>query len=132
MENQYILKDIAEVAQNYEDQNYIARLNMASEQYLHATEKMNKYFWCAKQMQPVLENFQKQLPKYIKCQQSFDNAASVHNRLDHFTGDFGITILFVLITLLPLGFRASLVVMISIPLSLVIGFVLIGYYRIYN
>lgn len=120
------LKDIAEVAQNYEDQNYIARLNGKRAVFVTCSRKMGtNIFDVQKQMQPVLENFQKQLPKYISYQQSFDNAASVHNRLDHFTGDFGIAILLVLITLLPLGFRASLVVMISIPLSLAIGLFLL-------
>ena len=39
--------------------------------------------------------------------------------------DFAIAIVLVLLTLLPLGFRASLVVMISIPLSLAIGLALL-------
>jgi len=43
--------------------------------------------------------------------------ANVANRLGHLTTDFAIAIALVLLTLLPLGLRASSVVMISIPLS---------------
>ena len=47
------------------------------------------------------------------------------HRLTRLTEDFAIAILLVLVTLLPLGPRASLVVMISIPLSLAIGVALL-------
>ena len=72
-------------------------------------------------MTPILTAFQKQLPPHIVYEKSFDNAESVRRRLGHFGKDFGIAIGLVLLTLIPLGFRASLVVMISIPLSLLIG-----------
>ena len=78
-----------------------------------------------KEMRPVLDQFQKALPKNIKYEQSFDNAESVRTRLGHFERDFAIAIFLVLLTLLPLGFRASIVVMISIPLSLAIGLFLL-------
>ncbi|HRH59152.1 MAG TPA: efflux RND transporter permease subunit [Chitinophagaceae bacterium] len=116
------LKDIGDVTLNYDDDNYLARLNGKRAVFVTCSRKMGtNIFDVQKEMQPVLDNFQKELPKYITYQQSFDNAESVHKRLDHFTGDFAIAIFLVLITLLPLGFRASLVVMISIPLSLAIG-----------
>jgi multidrug efflux pump subunit AcrB len=49
----------------------------------------------------------------------------VASRLNGLYWDFGIAIILVLVTLLPLGFRASMVVMISIPLSLLIGLFLL-------
>src|SRR5690606_25908158 len=52
---------------------------------------------------------------------NFDQATSVDRRLGRFSTDFIIAILLVSITLLPLGYRAAVVVMISIPLSLAIG-----------
>ncbi|MFO0663753.1 MAG: efflux RND transporter permease subunit [Polyangiaceae bacterium] len=52
---------------------------------------------------------------------TFDQAENVSHRLRGFLGDFGIAILLVLITLLPLGLRASGVVMVSIPLSIAMG-----------
>lgn len=116
------VKDIADVSFDYEEQNYIARLDGHRSVFVTASRKMGtNIFDVEKEMKPVLEQFQKELPKNIHYEQSFDNASSVHTRLDHFSNDFIIAILLVLLTLLPLGFRAGLVVMISIPLSLAIG-----------
>ncbi len=117
-----LLGDIGEVTQQYEDQQYIARLNGKRAVFVTCSRKMGtNIFNVEQEMQPVIERFRKELPASIGYEQSFDNAASVHKRLGHFSGDFAIAILLVLVTLLPLGLRASLVVMISIPLSLAIG-----------
>jgi multidrug efflux pump subunit AcrB len=50
--------------------------------------------------------------------------------LGGFTRDFAIAIFLVLLTLLPLGVRASIVVMVSIPLSLAIGLFLLDMFGI--
>ena len=90
--------------------------------FVTASRKMGtNIFDVEKQMQPVLDQFAKELPKSIHYDQSFNNAESVRTRLGHFTATLRIAIFLVLLTLLPLGFRASAVVMISIPLSLAIG-----------
>src|SRR5690606_12971182 len=53
----------------------------------------------------------------------FDQADNVNKRLGGLGVDFAIAILLVLLTLLPLGTRASPVVMIAIPLSFPFGIV---------
>jgi multidrug efflux pump subunit AcrB len=58
--------------------------------------------------------------------QNFDQADNVNKRLTGLGEDFLIAILLVAITLLPLGLRPALIVMISIPLSLSIGIVLLN------
>jgi len=78
-------------------------------------------FKTGEQIRPIIDNFQQSLPPTIKFEQSFDQVKSVSTRLLGLAKDFGIAILLVLITLIPLGFRASLIVMISIPLSLAMG-----------
>jgi multidrug efflux pump subunit AcrB len=60
------------------------------------------------------------------CSFHFDQAENVNKRLSGLSFDFIIAILLVAITLLPLGMRAATVVMISIPLSLAIGIVLLN------
>lgn len=116
------VKDVADVEFNYEEQTYAARLNGKRGVFITASRKMGtNIFAVEKEVKPVLEQFQKELPKSIVYDQSFDNAGSVRKRLGGFTRDFSIAIFLVLLTLLPLGFRASIVVMISIPLSLAIG-----------
>lgn len=54
---------------------------------------------------------------------NFDQADNVAQRLSGLGIDFTIAILLVLVTLLPLGIRASLIVMIAIPLSVALGLV---------
>ena len=116
------LKDVAEVGFNYEEESYKARLNGKRAVWVTASRKIGtNVFDVDAQVKPILESFQKTLPPHIKFEKSFDNAESVRNRLTHFGKDFAIAIFLVLITLVPLGWRASLVVMISIPTSLLIG-----------
>lgn len=116
------VKDIADVEFNYEEQSYIGRLNGVRGVFVTAGRKMGtNIFNVEKEMQPVLDQFKKELPASMHFEQSFNNAESVHIRLGGFTKDFAIAIFLVLLTLLPLGVRASIVVMISIPLSLAIG-----------
>ncbi len=68
-----------------------------------------------------LKGFGESLPDDVELAIAFDNEASVSHRLSSLGGDFLIALALVMITLLPLGPRASLVVMISIPLSMGIG-----------
>jgi len=125
------VKDIAEVEFTYEEQHYIGRLNGKRGVFVTASRKSGtNIFAVEKQMDPILEQFRKELPPSIAYEKSFNNAQSVHTRLNHFTMDFTIAIFLVLLTLLPLGPRASIVVMISIPLSLAIGLFLLDLFHI--
>jgi multidrug efflux pump subunit AcrB len=67
------------------------------------------------------EDFRRTLPGGVALQVGFDQAKNVEHRLSGFSRDFALAIALVLITLLPLGPRASLIVMVSIPLSLAVG-----------
>jgi len=125
------VRDLAEVDFNYEEQQYIGRLNGKRAVFVTASRKSGtNIFAVEKEMEPVLEKFRKELPPSIVFEKSFNNAESVHTRLGHFTVDFVIAIFLVLLTLLPLGPRASIVVMISIPLSLAIGLFLLDLFHI--
>ncbi len=116
------LSDIATIDFAYEDENYLARLNGQRAIFLTASQKKNtNIFKVNDQITPIIERFSSQLPQYIKLEKSFDQAKSVSNRLLGLARDFGIAILLVLITLIPLGIRPAIIVMISIPLSLAIG-----------
>ena len=63
------------------------------------------------------------LPPDMKLEIAFDQSGDIERKLGQLGIDFAIALALVLITLLPLGFRASLVVMISIPTSLAIGII---------
>ncbi len=61
------------------------------------------------------------LPDDLKLETAFDQTLDIKRRLNQLGLDFIIALALVLVTLIPLGFRASLVVMVSIPLSLAMG-----------
>ena len=65
-------------------------------------------------------------PPDIKLEQVFDQSRDIEYRLSELTRDFSIALFLVIFTLLPLGWRASVIVMISIPLSLASGLLAIN------
>ncbi|MVZ96683.1 efflux RND transporter permease subunit [Sphingorhabdus sp. IMCC26285] len=69
---------------------------------------------------------QKLLPPDIKAVVQFDQSKDISKRLKELARDFGIALFLVLFTLLPLGWRASIIVMISIPLSIASGLLAIS------
>ncbi|MCF0063084.1 efflux RND transporter permease subunit [Dyadobacter chenwenxiniae] len=125
------LKDVADVKLGYEDETHITRLNGFRCSFVNVSQKEGENIIAVQdKVLPVVAGFEKELPANIELVKVFDQAKSVDHRLSHFARDFGIAILLVLLTLLPLGSRASVVVMISIPLSLSIGLTmmnLLGY-----
>ncbi len=64
---------------------------------------------------------EKLLPPDITAVVQFDQSRDITKRLRELARDFGIALFLVLFTLLPLGWRASIIVMISIPLSIASG-----------
>jgi multidrug efflux pump subunit AcrB len=120
------LKDVAEIKSTYEPESHITRLNGHRAVLLAASQKAGQnIFNVDDAVKPILEQFEKELPANIKMVKNFDQAQSVSKRLSRFAKDFVIAILLVSITLLPLGTRAAIVVMISIPLSIFTGLFLL-------
>ena len=120
------LKDVAEVEMNYQEETHLTRLNGYRSVLLTASQKDGQnIFNVADKTNPIIENFERELPSHIELVKNFDQSASVSARLGRFSKDFLIAILLVSITLLPLGTRAAIVVMISIPLSIFTGLFLL-------
>ena len=116
------IKDLAEVEFAYEEPRHIARFNGVRSVFVTARMKNGQnIFTVGEAVDKALVEFKSDLPSNMDFQRVFDQEDSVRKRLSRFAKDFGIAILLVLLTLLPLGTRASLVVMISIPLSIAIG-----------
>ncbi|PWS32316.1 efflux RND transporter permease subunit [Pedobacter paludis] len=121
------LKDVANVYFDYSQEKDITRLNGHRCVFVVAAQKAGGNITVAqKAYLPIIESFKKTLPGNIDQQLMFDQADNVNNRLGGLGTDFLIAILLVLVTLLPLGTRASIVVMVSIPLSLAIGVILLS------
>jgi multidrug efflux pump subunit AcrB len=123
------LRDVAEVDFNYEEETHLTRLNGHRCALVTVAQKDgNNISKTGATVNPIIEKFAKTLPSNIKLVKNFDQSISVNKRLNNFAKDFAIAILLVSLTLLPLGFRAAMVVMISIPLSLAIGLAALDYF----
>jgi multidrug efflux pump subunit AcrB len=120
------LRDIASVSWDTEEYAYTGRFNGKRAVFITANQKDNTNIFKVRDgLYAKLADFEKTLPADIKLERGFDQSRNVANRLDRLGEDFAIAICLVLLTLLPLGLRASGVVMISIPLSLAIGVALL-------
>ncbi|MBK8699582.1 MAG: efflux RND transporter permease subunit [Saprospiraceae bacterium] len=116
------LKDVANIYEADEETEHIVRQNGKRAVWVITAMKDKRNIINLKsQLDKVLVSFEKSLPADVKMEQAFDQENGVRNRLSGLGKDFAIAIFLVLLTLLPLGTRASLIVMISIPLSLSIG-----------
>jgi multidrug efflux pump subunit AcrB len=120
------LVDVADVSMNYEEQKHITRINGHRAVLVTAAQKPNENISSTKSAyMPVLTKFEKSLPSNILMVRNFDQADNVSRRLGGLGFDFTVAIALVLITLIPLGWRAASVVMVAIPVSLGIGIVLL-------
>ena len=122
------LRDIANVSMTFAERDHITRLNGHRGIFVVAAQKSKENI-AATQIayQPILEKFKKSLPSNIDMIHHFDQAEVVQKRLSGLGFDFIWAILLVAFTLLPLGFRPAIIVMISIPLSLSIGIIILNY-----
>ncbi len=122
------LNDIATVRMDKEEDTHIARFNGQPAIWVVTALKDRKNIIQNRVLiQKVLDEFEPTLPDHIKMQTSFDQEKNVRRRLYGLGTDFLIAVSLVLLTLLPLGWRAALIVMISIPLSLAVGLAFFNY-----
>jgi multidrug efflux pump subunit AcrB len=122
-----LLTDVAKVYFDYAPENHITRLNQNRCLFVTAAQKSGENIAKTQAAyEPVIAQFKKTLPNNIDLVVNFDQAENVNTRLSGLLKDFIIAILLVALTLLPLGLRAASIVMISIPLSLAIGIILLN------
>ncbi|MBP1666844.1 MAG: acriflavin resistance protein [Bacteroidetes bacterium] len=116
------LKDIAVISWGYEDMRYFGRYNGEKAVFIIANMKqMQNIHQTRDAIYSIYNDFDTKLPAGMRLERGFDQAGNVSDKLGRLEFDFMFAILLVLITLLPLGFRASGIVMVSIPLSILIG-----------
>lgn len=116
------LHDLAKVTYDYADQQHIGRYNGRRAVFISANQKEGtNIFHVVKSVNENVDLFVKTIPQTMTLVKAFDQSVTVNNRLNRLYEDFAIAILLILITLLPLGTRASIIVMIAIPTSLLIG-----------
>lgn len=115
----------------------VATVDWAEAEHLHITRFNGKraVFVAVKQkdgvnapalktaLQAEVSSIAGNLPPDMRLETGFDQTRDIDRRLSQLGLDFSIALALVLVTLIPLGFRASTVVIVSIPLSLSMGIV---------
>lgn len=120
------VRDVASVGWAQDEASHVTRFKGRRAVFVTVTQKDGVDVGrVTKAVETTLDNFERTLPAGVKLERSFVQADNVNERLSHLFRDFALALAIVLITLLPLGLRASGVVMLSIPLSLLIGLALI-------
>lgn len=116
------VRDIATVGWGYEERPYITRYDGKRAIFVTLTQKDNLNVLDVQRAALETANaFRSQLPPDVRLETGFDQSRDISTKLAALTSDFAIALALVLLTLLPLGLRASFVVMVAVPLSLAIG-----------
>src|SRR3954471_7844015 len=116
------IRDVADVSWSTSAYNYTGRFNGKRAVFVTANQKDGYNILDVRErVMAEARHYAEGLPKRVSMQVGFDQSDNVRHRLNRLYGDFGIAIALVLLTLLPLGWRAAGIVMISIPLSLAFG-----------
>ena len=116
------VRDLAEVSWENAEQLYTGRYNGQRAIFVTANAKDRVDVFAVRDgVYRRLDAFERHLPAGVRLEHGFDQTRNVSHRLTRLGIDFAMAIGLVLITLIPLGWRAAVVVMISIPLSLAIG-----------
>jgi multidrug efflux pump subunit AcrB len=120
------VRDVATVAWANDEQTYIASYNGQRAMFVTARQQLDTdVINIMGDVNKVLDDYEKRLPADVKLVRAFDQSKTVKDNLGHLGRDFAIALALVIITLIPLGGRASLIVMVSIPLSLLLGVTLL-------
>ena len=117
------LRDIATVKHDYEDQNYYARFNQKRAVFVTVKQKTGTNIFKVREgLEAKIQSFKERLPEDIGIETVFDQSQSVSKRVNGFFGNLLQGVFLVgLIVLLAMSFRASLIVMLVIPISILIG-----------
>lgn len=118
-----LLKNIATVYYEYEDIKYKAQFNGKKCLFLSIQQKEGvNVFTITEELTPLVDAFNKTLPQGISVEYSFDQSKGIDKRINGFIGNLLQGILLVgIVILLALGFKSSVVVIIAIPLSIIVG-----------
>lgn len=118
-----LLKDVAEIDFDYEDLTYRGRFNGKRALFITATQKTGtNIFEIREKIEEKLNDFTTELPPEIVLETAFDQSVSVASRLNNFFINLlqGLALVG-LIVVISVGLRASFIVILVIPVSILIG-----------
>ena len=117
------LKDVADVEMEHEDVAYQARVNGKRCIFVTVNQKEGtNIFSIFKRLNQTIETYQERLPSNMALERVFDQSVSVKNRVRGFFMNLLQGIFLVgLVIFAAVSSRASIIVMIAIPISIMIG-----------
>jgi multidrug efflux pump subunit AcrB len=117
------LKDLAEISYDYEDDTYFARFKGKNAVFVTVNQKIGtNVFTIREALEKKIKIFEDNLSEKIELDTVFDQSDSVAYRLNgFFTNLFQGLILVGLVVLMAVGLRASGIVILVIPVSIMIG-----------
>ena len=117
------LRDIASITPEYEDSNYLGRFHNQKSVFLTVNQKPGtNIFTIIDVLKEKMTSFQQDLPASMHLAAVFDQSESVAKRIANFFMNLLQGLLLVgAVVLLAVGFRASGIVIIVIPISILIG-----------
>lgn len=117
------LKDIADVAINYEENKYIAGFNGTRSIFLTAEQKSGtNVIDIIDEAKLIIADFEKSLPENIQLHYVHNQANNVEKSVNGFISNLLQGIFLVgLVIMLVIGYKPSLVIMVAIPASILIG-----------
>ncbi len=117
------LKDIAEVAMDYEDEKYLARFNGKRCIFITASQKPGtNIFKIFDNINTKIEDFEQSLPQSMTLETTFDQSESVFQMINSFFMNLLQGIILVgLVIFAAVSFRAASIVMLAIPISIFIA-----------
>ena len=123
------LKNIAKVGFDYEDNIYLGRYDGARCIFMTIKEKENINVFSIKgKIDKTMSEFSRDLDEDFKLNTVFDQSVSVKNRINGFMNDLLLGIVLVgLVIFLSLGVRESILVMLAVPFSIVVGLAFVDY-----
>ncbi len=117
------LDDVADVAYDYEDDTHRARYNGRRGVFVTVAQREETNIYQVMEgLNAATAGFEEELPEGVTLERVFDQSASVKERVDGFFFNLLQGVLLVgVVILLTLGFRASIIVVLAIPISILIA-----------
>jgi multidrug efflux pump subunit AcrB len=124
-----LLKNIATIDFDYEDEKYLGRLNGKRAIFLSAQQKDDvNIFDIMDEVNPVIKGYESRLNNDVKLITVFDQSVYVDQRINGFISNLLQGIFLVgLVILLALGLKSAIIVILAIPLSFLMGLALVDY-----
>lgn len=117
------LKDIANVDYAYQDEVYYGRVEGKKAVFITCSQKAGtNIFNVFDGLRAVMKSFKERLPESMTMRIVFDQSESVSHRVNGFFSNLLQGLILVgLVVLLAVGFRASAIVMLAIPISILMA-----------